>query len=132
MSDRCYVVTGPSGGRYRIRLSNSAGAPTETELAEWGAWMEWMESVMKAVTGLDASADTVDHYYCCNPAVAYCGADLTNVPETRVDDPCVVCRWSAENEPVCQCVGCDGCGHVGCDCLSSSPAERPEGHDGTL
>jgi hypothetical protein len=36
--------------------------------------------------------DDLSHYYCCDPDVALCGADLSTVPvDESVDTDCVVC-----------------------------------------
>lgn len=41
------------------------------------------------------------HWYCCDPNVAYCGTDLTDVPEVDEGDMCVVCQ-DLEDAP-CTC-----------------------------
>lgn len=41
------------------------------------------------------------HWYCCDPRIAYCGTDLTDVPENDEGDMCVVCE-DLEDEP-CNC-----------------------------
>lgn len=50
----------------------------------------------------------LDHFYCCNPDVAYCGADLSDVPEAYFDEHgptvCVVCA-DLDNQPCPR--GCD-------------------------
>jgi hypothetical protein len=47
----------------------------------------------------------VDHWYCCDPNVAYCGLDLTGVPEGETAGVmCPLCVLAEETDTiVCGC-----------------------------
>lgn len=51
------------------------------------------------VTGLGGD---VDHWYCCDPDVAYCGLDLSGVPDgEEFDEMCPLCVLADEAGGFC-------------------------------
>lgn len=52
-----------------------------------------------------SSGGDVDHWYCCDPDQAYCGMDLTGVPdEPEFDEMCPLCVLA--DEAGYECPGC--------------------------
>lgn len=53
--------------------------------------------------------DDADHYYCCDPDIAMCGADLSDVPEGfEFDELCRYCAYIDRERLACTVNGCTG------------------------
>lgn len=56
--------------------------------------------------------DDPDHYYCCDPDIAMCGADLTGVDDIGddgvVDPLCPLCAYVEDHYLPCPVPGCAG------------------------
>jgi hypothetical protein len=56
-----------------------------------------------------SSGDDADHYYCCDPDIAMCGADLTAVvenPDMPLEDVCRYCLYIDDEDLPCPVEGC--------------------------
>lgn len=72
-------------------------------------WFEFDVDASPTTTDGTADDDALDHFFCCDPDAALCGADLSDVAERDFDEDspqmCVVC-FDLDRSPVNVCRIC--------------------------
>jgi hypothetical protein len=53
---------------------------------------------------ISARDDDLDHWYCCDPNVSFCGRDISEIPDVPFDvASCVVCESMADTYVCPEC-----------------------------